>query len=135
MTNIAKCNLSAPVQQQFNVNGSYNSIVDVTLNQQANFFSRCVFGTDNVAEVATTIQNQLDANASASGGFDLSVLLTFLIIGIIVVAVVIGLIFGIRFATTAIPDNKWKKELEMYKASQQYSSGNQATTATTKALK
>jgi hypothetical protein len=82
--------------------------------KDANFFSKCVFGTDNVADLATSIQNQMTAQATASGGFDLSTAISAIIIAVIVVAAIIALVIGIRLVSQYVPDKKWTDQYKMY---------------------
>ena len=37
--------------------------VGITMNQEALYFSKCVFGTDNVVGLSTNISNQMNAAA------------------------------------------------------------------------
>jgi hypothetical protein len=112
--NISKCNLSAPVQQEFDVNGSYNSIVAVTMNQQADFFCKCVFGTTNVSNLSNTVAQQLNANANATTGINLSNIVSIFLIIVIIVAAVAAVGVASKFLMKYNAQQKNIKANELY---------------------
>jgi hypothetical protein len=87
VSNIQGCSVNIPVSQIFQINGDYNSVVAVTLHQDTNVISKCVFGSNNMVQLTNKISNDLTATASSSSTLGLS--FTMIIIVAIVLLVVI----------------------------------------------
>jgi hypothetical protein len=82
--NIQKCSVDGNITQEFDISGSYNSIVDVTMKQNPNYFCKCVFGSDNVTEVAAKLSNEVNQEAAAEGG-GLGNLVTLIIVAALII--------------------------------------------------
>lgn len=93
VSNVQKCVTDFNVQQAFQVNGNFNQIFDVALSQDAQTFTRCAFGTDNVIDISNKISNDLNASANAQAGLGLGFVIMIIIILLVVGAVVLLVMF------------------------------------------
>lgn len=50
------------------VGSDYNTLLGLTFNQQALFYSKCVFGADNMVSLTANIANKMNASASSTAG-------------------------------------------------------------------
>lgn len=92
---IQKCDENLPVTQIFQVNGSYNSVLNVTMSQNASFFTKCMFGNENVVDLSNKISNDLSASAEAASSFG-----AFGIIIVIVIIVIVIIMIPILMKTS-----------------------------------
>lgn len=118
VTTIQTCNLTAPVQQEIDFTGSYDSILNSTFNQQASFFSKCVFGSANLTQISNTISNNVNQDASSTAGGISSEIVTAIMIIVIVGAIAAAAVVVFK-AYGANKDPQKDEKKAAYEASQE----------------
>lgn len=90
VTNINKCKKSFNIDQDFNIDGNYNQIIDSSLSLAVNDGLSCVFSNSNMLEVSQSVASTINAEASAKvSGINAIIIVIIIIIILVIVGVVI----------------------------------------------
>jgi len=85
---IQECTSDDPVFQGITITGDSNQVIGATLNQNSEFYSKCVFDSSNVANITNQIANDVNASANSQAGSNIALGIILVIIIIVIIAVI-----------------------------------------------
>lgn len=109
LQSIQQCVSTDPVFQGISVTGDNNQVIGVTLNQNSEFYSKCVFDSTNVANITNQITNDINASANSQAGSEFGFAIIIIVIIIIIIAIVFFVLWS-KFPFDKFAKMKGKKK-------------------------
>lgn len=126
LQSIQECVSTDPVFQGISVTGDNNQVIGATLNQNSEFYSKCVFDSKNVANITNQITNDVNASANSQAGSEIGFALIIIVIIIVIIAIIFFVLWGkFPFDKFAKKNTKKKTTKKKTDASKTSSSGEQ----------